>query len=255
MATTNQTGNQTGGSRHTKGGRMKATSARRAQSARTELRLLRTACWLFSERGFHGTGIRDISVAAEVAVSAMYYYASSKDELLEAVTRRVMEVLAAGSEETVRDIDDPAERLVALIAVHVAFHARNPRAAKVADHEFQALTGQARRDILRLRDAYEKVWADTLEAGVRDGVFKDRGNVARLALLQMATGIAHWYRPGGELDIAQLCERFADMGLALMGAGRDGRPLEARDLSIPDSDVLLERVELAIEPRRKPSGV
>jgi AcrR family transcriptional regulator len=251
MATTNQTG----GSQRTRGGRRKPTSSRRAQSLHKELRLLRTACWLFSEHGFHGTGIRDISDGAEVAVSGMYYYASSKDEFLEAVTRRAMEVLTASSEETIRDIDDPAERLAALIAVHVTFHARNPRAAKVADHEFQALTGQARRDILRMRDAYEKVWADTLEAGVRAGVFKDRGSVARLALLQMATGVAHWYRPNGELSVSELCERFADMGLSLVGASRDGRLLEVAEVGVPDPEVLLQRVELSIEPRRKPTGI
>ncbi len=181
-------------------------------------------------------------------MSGMYYYAASKDELLEAVARRAMNVLISSSNETLRDIDDPAERLVALMAVHVAFHARNPRAAKVADHEFQALTGEAREDILRLRDSYEAVWADTLRAGVSDGVFQDRGTVARLALLQMATGVAHWYRPDGELGIPQLCERFADMGLSLMGASRGGRLILARDLSLPDPELVLQRVELDIEP-------
>ncbi|MET7328155.1 TetR/AcrR family transcriptional regulator [Nonomuraea sp. NPDC005650] len=249
MSTTNQPGGQ-----RTSGGRMKAKSSRRARSVRTEFQLLRAACWLFSERGFHGTGIRDIAETAGVAVSGMYYYASSKDEMLEAVTRRVMDVLVSSSEETLRDIDDPAERLAALMAVHAAFHARNPRAAKVADHEFQALTGEAREDILRLRDAYEAVWADTLRAGVRDGVFQDRGTVARLALLQMATGIAHWYRPDGELGIPQLCERFADMALSLMGAQREGRLLRVQDLALPDPALLLERVELAIEPREEPSA-
>ncbi|MFD1535467.1 TetR/AcrR family transcriptional regulator [Nonomuraea guangzhouensis] len=248
MATTNQPGGQ-----RTSGGRMKAKSSRRARSVRTELQLLRAACWLFSERGFHGTGIRDIAETAGVAVSGMYYYAASKDEMLEAVTRRVMDLLMSSSEETLRDIDDPAERLVVLMAVHVAFHARNPRAAKVADHEFQALTGDAREGIQQLRDAYEGVWAETLRAGVRDGVFQDRGSVARLALLQMATGIAHWYRPDGELSIPQLCERFGDMALSLMGASRAGRLLQVHDLTMPDPDLLLERVELSIEPRNEPS--
>lgn len=250
MATTNQPG----GGQRARGGRIKSKSSRRARSARTELQLLRAACWLFSERGFHGTGIRDIADAADVAVSGMYYYASSKDELLEAVARRAMNVLVSSSEETLRDVDDPAERLVALIAVHVAFHARNPRAAKVTDHEFQALTGEAREDILRLRDGYEAVWADTLRAGIRDGVLQDRGNVARLALLQMATGVAHWYRQDGELGIPQLCERFGDMGLSLMGASREGRPLLTADLALPDPEQLLQRVELDIEPPHEPSA-
>ncbi|SDH00319.1 DNA-binding transcriptional regulator, AcrR family [Sinosporangium album] len=251
MATTNQNG----GNRRPRGGRIRAGSSRRAQSEQTELHLLRTATWLFSERGFHGTGIRDIADAAGVAVSAMYYYASSKDELLEAVMRRTLDVLVSSGEETLRDVADPAERLAAVIASHVAFHARNPRAAKVADHEFHALTGQVRQDILQQRDAYETVWSSILSAGVHDGTFKDRGTVARLALLQMTTGVAHWYRPHGELKIPQLCERFAEMGLALMGASREGRALEACDVNLPDTQLLLRRAELTIEPREKPTGL
>ncbi|WP_283134374.1 TetR/AcrR family transcriptional regulator [Rhizohabitans arisaemae] len=244
MATTNQSG----GNRSARGGRIKAGSSRRAQSEQTELHLLRTATWLFSERGFHGTGIRDIAEAAGVAVSAMYYYASSKDELLEGVMRRTLDVLVFSGQETLRDVVDPAERLAAVIASHVAFHARNPRAAKVADYEFHALTGQVRQDVLRQRDAYETVWSSILQAGVHDGTFKDRGTVARLALLQMTTGVAHWYRPKGELSIPQLCERFAEMGLALMGASLEG-------VNLPDTQLLLRRAELTIEPRERPSGL
>ncbi|WP_214409188.1 TetR/AcrR family transcriptional regulator [Sphaerisporangium fuscum] len=251
MATTNQTG----ATRRAKGGRIKAGTARRAQSEQTEMLLLRTATWLFSERGFHGTGIRDIAEAAGVAVSAMYYYASSKDELLEAVMRRTLDVLTTSSRDTLDGLDDPADRLAALIAVHVAFHARNPRAARVADHEFRALTGETRKDVLGLRDAYEAVWESVLSEGVRAGVFEDRGKVARLALLQMVTGVAHWYRPRGELGVLELCERFADMGLALMGAAREGRPLRAGDVNLPEIELLLPRVELTIEPRRKPPGL
>lgn len=250
MATTNQTG-----AARRRGGRITAGTSRRARSQETEMLLLRTATWLFSERGFHGTGIRDIAEAAGVAVSAMYYYASSKDELLEAVMRRTLDVLSTSSRETLDGLDDPAERLAALIAVHVAFHARNPRAARVADHEFRALAGAPRKDVLRQRDAYEAVWESVLNDGVRDGVFEHRGKVARLALLQMGTGVAHWYRPRGELAVPELCERFADMGLALMGASREGRPLRARDVNLPDTEPLLQRVELAIEPRRKPPGL
>lgn len=251
MATTNQTGQ----GRPEKGGRRRVRASRRAQSEQTELQLLRTATWLFAERGFHGTGIRDIAEAAEVAVSAMYYYASSKDELLEAVIRRTLDVLADSVGESARAVDDPAERLATLVAVHVAFHARNPRASRVADHQFQALTGRTRREVQELRDAYESLWAVTLEEGIRDGVFKGRDSVARFALLQMATGVAHWYRPRGKLSIQQLCERFADMALALMGANRDGHPIGVADVRLPDPRLVLQRVELTIEPRRKPPGL
>ncbi|HEX2316697.1 MAG TPA: hypothetical protein VHJ17_23330 [Thermomonospora sp.] len=42
------------------------------------------------------------------------------------------------------------------------------------------------------------------------------------------------------------------MGLTLVGAQRACDPLEAR---LPDSKAVLARVDLPIEPRRKPSGL
>jgi AcrR family transcriptional regulator len=240
------------GSRQAKGGRIKSGGTRRARSEQTELLLLRTALRLFAERGFHGTGIRDIAVAAEVSVSAMYYYASSKDELLESVMRRTLGVLTTGATETVAESDEPGERLVALISLHVAFHARNPQAAGVVDQEFGVLTGQAREEILSLRDAYEQIWASTLRDGVDQGIFLDRGSLGRLAILEMTTGVAHWYRPDGPMSVPQLCDRFADMGLALMGAARDGRGLTVADFRRPDPELLSRRTELVIEPRDTP---
>lgn len=231
------------------------SSVRRSKSEQTELKLLQTATWLFSERGFHGTGIRDIADAAEVAVSAMYYYSSSKDELLEAIMRRSMGVLTSSAESATEGIGEPAERLAMIVGAHVVFHARNPRAAGVTDHEFTALTGKVRQDILTRRDHYEAMWTEILDAGVKDGTFVDRGSAARLALIQMTTGIAHWYRPRGQMTIPELWEQFATMSLSLMGATREGKNLTFDSLELGDADVLIERSHLAIEPRKKPAGL
>lgn len=221
---------------------------RRAKSERTELYLLRTATRLFSERGFHGTGIRDIAEGAGLAVSAMYYYASSKDEVLDALMHRGMGRLIENAETALEDVHGPSERLAVLVASHVSFHMRNPHVTRVVDQEFRALTGKPRREILALRDRYEGVWADVLTEGVEAGEFVDRGGVDKLALLEMCTGVTHWYRPKGKLTAAELCERFADMALSLVGATRSGQRLAAADLALPDPTELLDRAAIDIEP-------
>ncbi|MBO9524184.1 MAG: TetR family transcriptional regulator [Nocardioidaceae bacterium] len=235
--------------------RGRAANSKRVRSEQTELNLLSTSTWLFSERGFHGTGIRDIADAAGVAVSAMYYYAASKDELLEEIMKRSLTVLDDAGRAAVADVDGAAERLAMLIGSHVAFHTRNPRAARVTDHEFRALQGPAKQRVVKLRDAYEDLWNQVISAGVAEGVFVDRGATARLALLQMTTGIAHWYNPRGALGPAELWADFATMALALLGANRKGKPVELASLELGSPAVLLERVELSIEPRSKPKGL
>jgi AcrR family transcriptional regulator len=109
------------------GARSRSAASRRDRSERTELALLRTATLLFSERGFHGTSIRDIADAAELAVSAMYYYASSKDELLNAIMHRGLSKLISGSDLALAGVTGASERLAILVAFHVIFHAVNPR--------------------------------------------------------------------------------------------------------------------------------
>ncbi|ADB50658.1 TetR/AcrR family transcriptional regulator [Conexibacter woesei] len=234
--------------------RRAAEQTRRAQSERTQLHLLQTATWLFSERGFHGTGIRDIADAAGVAVSAMYYYARSKDEVLDAVMQRGLERLDGASSEALEGVSGASERLATLISVHVALHARNPRTTSVIDQELNALPAPVRKRTLAQRDVYEARWEAVLRAGVDGGEFVERGRVGRLALLQMCTGVAHWYRPRGEMRVVELCDRFADMGLALMGARRGGEAVEVAALDLAPRERLLPLVEIPTEPRRKPSG-
>jgi AcrR family transcriptional regulator len=185
----------------------------------------------------------------------MYYYAPSKEALLEEVLHRGMEGLHAGAVGALEDANTPSEELAALIAAHVAFHARNPRTARVVDNDFLVLAGAARKLALSRRDEYEALWARTLAAGVASGAFADRGGVDRLALLQMCTGVAHWYSPRGRLGVAELCAQFADMGLALVRADRRGAPPRCDVLALGSVANVIDHAEIQIEPRRKPPGI
>ncbi|WP_053204134.1 TetR family transcriptional regulator [Jiangella muralis] len=226
------------------------TPTRQTRGKRTEQEILSAATWLLSERGFHGTGIRDIADAAQVAVSAMYYYAASKQQLLEQIMTDSLDILAASARKATADLEDPAAKLVTVIGTHVLFHTTNPRSARVTDQDFPALTGALRTRILARRDDYESVWRDIIEDGVRQGTFADRGSLARLALLQMTTGVAQWYRPRGGLTAEEVWQQFAVMSLAMLGSNR-----MVDDLEIPTAATLSALVQLSSEPRRRPPGL
>jgi AcrR family transcriptional regulator len=229
-------------------------SPRRARSERTELHLYRTATWLFSERGFNGTSIRDIADAAELAVSAMYYYAASKDELLEGVMNQGLNRLVDGIGEALEGISGPSERLATIVGFHVAVHAYNPRTTRVIDDELRALPAEARKRTLRLRDSYQAVWDEVLIEGVKAKEFVPRGRIGRLALLEMCTGVAHWYRPRGELGVVEVCDRFADMALALLGARRDGEAVVISALDLPPAERFRAMAQIDCEPKGKPKA-
>ena len=48
-------------------------------------RILENAVRIFSEKGFHGTSIRDIASASECSLPTLYYYYKSKDKLFEEI--------------------------------------------------------------------------------------------------------------------------------------------------------------------------
>jgi AcrR family transcriptional regulator len=185
----------------------------------TEDRVRRAAVELFAARGFHGTGIRDLAVAAGLSSATLYHYMGTKEDLLLEIMRTSLERLLKDAEQVVADVDDPAEQLKRLVGMHVRAHAERPLETFVVDGEMRALTEPRRSEIVALRDRYERIWQDAITTGCRTGVLRaDPPNVARIALLEMCSGVSRWYSPAGPLSLDDLAVRYTEMALGLLGA-------------------------------------
>ena len=67
-------------------------------------RVRQAALELFAERGFHGTGIRQLAERAGVSSASLYHYMGTKEDLLVALMTSSLEGQAAG----VLDLEHPA---------------------------------------------------------------------------------------------------------------------------------------------------
>jgi len=65
----------------------------RTTAADTRARILAVALELVSERGFAGTSIRDLAERLDLTTAAMYYHFSSKDALLDALVKPLIDAL------------------------------------------------------------------------------------------------------------------------------------------------------------------
>ncbi len=183
-------------------------------------RVRAAALTLFAERGYHGTGIRQLADAAGLSSASLYHYMGTKEELLVAIMRTSLTRLVAAGEEICADPGLTArERLVALVELHVRTHARSPEETRVVDDEVRALSVSARAEIVELRDRYEHLWQATIDEGVRSGSFRlEMPALARRALLEMCSGVARWWVPSGPLSLDELADEYATMAVHLVRA-------------------------------------
>ncbi len=129
-------------------------------------RLLAVAAEIFAEKGYHHASIRDLSRRAGVSLSGLYYYFSSKEELLFMIQERSLRHVLSKLKEKLEGVERPEERLRVLVLNHIQFFANNPAAMRVLSHEFDALEGDYRRTIRELPASrvLEAVRGDTTRA-------------------------------------------------------------------------------------------
>src|SRR5689334_2023135 len=81
-------------------GKNRAYTLRRAE-------IVNAAAEVFKERGYQGTSLADIAEAAGTERASLYYYVSSKEELLDEVVTDVVKANLVVA-ETIRDASGPA---------------------------------------------------------------------------------------------------------------------------------------------------
>ncbi|MDT2006745.1 TetR family transcriptional regulator [Rhodococcus opacus] len=158
-------------------------------------RVQRAAVTLFATKGFAATGIRELGAEAGINSATLYHYVGSKESLLASIIRSCLDELMDSGSRAMRRSADPVIQLAGLVASHVGITAVNQLTARVAEYEMRGLTGANRAELQAMRDEYELLFGQVLERGHRVGAF-DIEDLAmcRLAILEMCTGVAHWYR-------------------------------------------------------------
>lgn len=182
--------------------------------------VLEAAIALFTERGYHGTSMRDIAGGAEVTVASIYHHFTSKQSILRHIMVGTMtDVLAATREAQVAAGPTSTERFGALVETWVRFHTQRQAEALIGASELRSLVDEGRREVVALRDRQEALFRDTVEAGVGSGEFATPlGRDAARAVINMGYSIASWYRLGGEATPDQMAERYRHLALATVQA-------------------------------------
>lgn len=167
--------------------------------------ILRTAAAIFAEKGYHQASIRDIARATRVSLSGLYYYFSSKEELLFLIQDHAFGTLLANLEGMIEGVDDPHRALRLLIENHLRYFVANMAEMKVLSHEADSLSGEFRTRVnakkRRLTEAAVEILTRLNPGG---GPVDTR--VAAFALFGMMNWLYNWYRPGRDVPVEKLAD-------------------------------------------------
>ena len=201
---------------------MRNPSADRTSFEEKLAHILQVAAGVFAERGYDATSMRDVSRATGVSLAGLYYYFSSKEELLFLIQDRCFGTVLDGLETKLAGVHEPRQQLRLLVENHLSFFGSNMTAMKVLSHEASTLTGEYRDAVAGRKRRYRQ----RCEQIVRALGVEDRGVSARtaaLSLFGMLNWIYTWYRPDLDPPLHQLAEQMT--GLFLDGCA----PVQAQD--------------------------
>jgi TetR/AcrR family transcriptional regulator, cholesterol catabolism regulator len=167
---------------------------------------------LFRERGYAATSVRDIAQVLNMQGPSLYAHVASKEDLLWSIVNRAADRFNTEVGPLAAATTPPPQRLRDMIRGHVAVVTSSQKDAAVFLHEWRFLSRERRAEIAARRDAYEALFRQAIDDGIRAGYFQAVDTpLTAMAILSALNGIATWYRADGILDADEIADNFADL--------------------------------------------
>jgi AcrR family transcriptional regulator len=197
----------------------------RERTHRQRDELLRRAAQLIARKGYEATAIRDLSGKVGKSLAGMYYYISSKEDLLFQIQYRTFASLLEAQEAVAARPGTPEQRFRRLLEGHLGFFGRHPNEMKVCAYELESLSGEPYWQIERLRRRYYHLMADVV-AGLMNGGSRRRESArsrhVTLFIFGMLNWVFMWHDPRRDGPVEGLAAEMLD--LVLHGLPRPRKP-------------------------------
>ncbi|MCK5722467.1 MAG: TetR family transcriptional regulator [Gammaproteobacteria bacterium] len=172
---------------------------------------------LFYKKGYFATSISDIAREAGIQKSSIYYHYSNKEELLFDILKTTMVDLDENLESQIKGVQGAEEKMRAAIQSHVIFHMERQKEVIISDSELRGLTVDNYKNIMKMRDDYERKFQSLIKEGIEKGIFADMDfKVASYGIITMCTAVSIWFNQSGRLskeDVAKIYTDFIIHGL------------------------------------------
>jgi AcrR family transcriptional regulator len=159
------------------------------RAGRRKTAVLEAACRVIAERGADATRFADVAAESGVPVSTLQYYFGSREDLLVAAFRHASSAEIAALEAEVAGLDDPWDQLELILGKSLTgYEPDAPDAGRlwIESWHFGIRDPEMRADALRDNTAWRHLVADVVRGGMERGVFSDRHDPDKVAVLAVA---------------------------------------------------------------------
>jgi AcrR family transcriptional regulator len=194
-----------------------------AKDAKAEI--VRAAADLFMDYGYTATSIDAIAEKMGATKGRIYHYYRSKAQIFFDIQRTAMTNLFRAVEPIARESGPAEDRLRRMAWAHLSLMLREMPIQKVAVQGLEKYLFEAEgfrhsktlAEINALRDDYEQMFAEVIDAGARTGVFvNDSPRLLTKPFFGTMNWVTVWYRPRriqSDEDINSICSALVDYAM------------------------------------------
>ena len=176
--------------------------------------ILAEAVRIFKQKGYHSASMQDISDAVGLQKGSLYYYISSKEELLFKIFERSTGALTQRLQEIIACDLSPTEKLQEAIQAHVTILCEHLDTYTVYLAERRTLAGRTQNKVRAEAQRHARLLEQIIQEGIANGDLNQvDSKMAAHAILGMCNWMYQWYSPNGRLSPPEIADIFADLVL------------------------------------------
>lgn len=172
-----------------------------------------TAGRLFLEKGYQAASIQDIADSLGMLKGSLYYYISTKEDVLYEIIQSYHDETRIYFEEIVRSDEPVVAKLRRFIETETVHTARHLVRSTLFFTEWRSLSPERREVIIGERDRHDHFVQDCITQAQDLDHFRPEINsrLASYGVLGMVNSVYRWYRDDGPNTAEEIGREFADI--------------------------------------------
>ncbi|MHB8156046.1 MAG: TetR/AcrR family transcriptional regulator [Desulfocucumaceae bacterium] len=184
---------------------------REERAAERKLNIVKAAAKLFSEKGYHDATLEEIARELKYTKGSIYYYISSKQDLLFQCHEMAMNMLLENIDRIKNTGLSPDLMLKEIIKGHIETLMSEFNLITVTLGSDYELEDRYSEIIIKKRDMYEAFIAGVIKNGINDKIFREMPvKVVINLIMGAANWIGRWYSEDGPMSLQDIGQFYAD---------------------------------------------